>query len=89
MGEQVTQTDLPGQSFADFRSQVAHKLKKEEALLTQEAEWVRDVGISSVDIVKIVMLLRQKYGIKLSTTEAGRLKTVGDAFRYVEQGGIQ
>ncbi|WP_159886661.1 phosphopantetheine-binding protein [Paenibacillus puerhi] len=89
MGEQVAHIDSSRPSFADFRAQAAHKLKKEEGLLTPEAEWVRDVGISSVDMVKIVMLLRQKYGIKLSTTEAGRLKTVGDAFRYVEQGGVR
>lgn len=86
MGQQITDHSHEIDLFAEFRALLAKKLKKDESELIPEANWVKDVGISSVDMVKIIMLLRTKYGVKVSTTDAGRIKTVGDAFQYVDQG---
>jgi acyl carrier protein len=51
--------------------------------LCPQAIWVEDVGITSVDIVKIVMLLRQKFGVKVPTAQAGKIKTVQDAYQLL------
>ncbi|MNI25067.1 Acyl carrier protein [compost metagenome] len=74
------------QEFEQFKAHLALKLKTDESLLRPEANWVKDVGITSIDMVKIVMLLRQKYDVKVSTTEAGRIRTVADAYHYAKQG---
>lgn len=44
---------------------------------------MQDVGISSVDIVKIALLLRQKFGVKVTTSQTGKIKTVQDAYQLV------
>jgi acyl carrier protein len=72
-------------SFEEFCNAVAQRLNINKAQLRPEASWVDDVGISSVDIVKIVMLIRQKFGVKISTTQAGKIKTVQDTYQFLEQ----
>ncbi|MHC0067425.1 acyl carrier protein [Nostoc sp. UIC 10890] len=73
-------------SFDEFRIAVAQRLNIDLNVLCPEASWVDDVGISSVDIVKIVMLIRQKFGVKISTTQAGKIKTVQDAYQFLGDG---
>ena len=70
-------------SFDEFCHAVAQRLKIDKNKLCPESNWVDDVGISSIDIVKIVMLIRQKFGIKISTTQAGRVKTVQDTYQIL------
>jgi acyl carrier protein len=73
-------------SFDEFCAAVAQRLNIDSNVLRPEASWVDDVGISSVDIVKIVMLIRQKFGVKISTTQAGKIKTVQDAYQFLGTG---
>ncbi len=70
-------------SYSEFCLAVAGRLNLDIAKMHSEAFWVDDLGATSVDIVKVVMLIRQRYGVKLSTSEAGRLRTVGDAYRLL------
>lgn len=70
-------------SFDDFCQIVAQRLDVERKLLYPEALWMKDIGITSVDIVKITLLLRQRFGIKVSTSQAGRIKTVQDAYQLI------
>jgi acyl carrier protein len=72
--------------FCEFCDAVAQRLKINQDKLRPEASWVDDVGISSVDIVKIVMLIRQKFGVKISTAQAGRVKTVQDTYQLLVSG---
>lgn len=72
-------------SFEDFRNAVADRLKiDEKEKIVPEANWVQDLGITSVDIVKIVMLIRQKFGVKVPTSTAGKIKTVQDSFQLIQ-----
>jgi len=77
----ITKVFVP---FEQFRKAVAERLNIEESKIEKEALWVKDIGISSVDLVKIVMLIRQKFGVKVSTTVIGKIKTVEDAYKLVE-----
>ena len=73
-------------SFDEFCTVVAQRLNKNKDQLRPEASLVDDVGITSIDIVKIVMLIRQKFGIKISTTQAGKIKTVQNAYELLNLG---
>ena len=73
-------------SFDEFCDAVSQRLHIDKSKLRPETSWVDDVGISSVDIVKIVMLVRQRFGVKVSTTQAGRIRTVQDAYHLVVSG---
>ncbi len=83
MDIQVLETKLNAVTFDDFCNTVAQRLKVERDKLCPQAIWVEDVGITSVDIVKIVMLLRQKFGVKVPTAQAGKIKTVQDAYQLL------
>lgn len=71
-------------SFEEFCKVAAEKLKLDSAQLHPEASWVKDVGISSVDIVKIAMLVRQKFGVKVPVSRLGRVKTVGETYNLLQ-----
>lgn len=73
-------------SFDEFCTAIAQRLNINKTKLHPEASWVNDVGISSVDIVKVVMLIRQKFGVKVSITQAGKIKTVQDAYQFLGTG---
>lgn len=74
-------------SFDEFCQAVSERLKVDRTSLQPSALWVKDIGITSVDIVKISLLIRQKFGVKISTTQAGRVKTVQDAYELLSSGG--
>ncbi|KEO84352.1 acyl carrier protein [Tumebacillus flagellatus] len=80
----MTQTHVLTPNFESFASAVAERLNLDAEKIQPDAFWVRDVGVSSVDIVKVVMLIRQKFGVKVPTTAAGKIKTVQDAFQLLE-----
>ncbi|MEH2126573.1 acyl carrier protein [Nostoc sp.] len=80
----INEKDSKPVSFYEFCNAVAQRLNIDQNKLLPDASWVDDVGISSVDIVKIVMLIRQKFGVKISTTQAGRIKTVQNAYQLLE-----
>lgn len=73
-------------SFDDFCQAVSDRLRIEKSLLKPNSVWVKDIGITSVDIVKITLLIRQRFGVKISTTQAGRIKTVEDAYKLLGAG---
>ena len=82
----INEERFPTVLFDDFSNAVAQRLKINKDELRPEASWVEDVGISSVDIVKIVMLIRQKFNVKISISQAGKIKTVQDAYQLLASG---
>jgi acyl carrier protein len=41
--------------------------------------------LDSLDVVELVMELEQEFGVTISEEETHKIKTVGDAIRYIEQ----
>ncbi|MFD6511044.1 phosphopantetheine-binding protein [Bacillus sp. NPDC060175] len=68
-------------SFEEFTKAVVERLNLSSNQLERDALWVKDIGISSIDLVKIVMLIRQKFGVKIPTSSIGKIKTVNDAYK--------
>ncbi|MFP7737474.1 acyl carrier protein [Priestia aryabhattai] len=71
-------------SFEEFKKVVAERLKISEENISRDALWVKDIGISSVDLVKIIMLVRQKFGVKIPASKIGTIKTVNDIYILVD-----
>lgn len=55
-----------------------------EAEITMESSFEEDLEADSLDIVEMLMLLEEKFSIQIPEEAAERLKTVGDAVKYVE-----
>jgi len=72
---------------------VAEKVKKmiveqlgvSEAEVVPEAKFIDDLGADSLDIVELVMALEDEYGIEIPDEDAGKIETVGDAIKYIEE----
>ena len=50
-----------------------------------EAKFVDDLGADSLDTVELVMAFEEAFNAEIPDEDAEKLKTVGDAVRYIEQ----
>ncbi len=49
-----------------------------------EASFVEDLGADSLDTVELVMALEEEFGLEIPDTEAEKIRSVGDAIKYIE-----
>ena len=71
---------------------VASKVKKmvtdhlgvDELKVTEEANFVDDLGADSLDTVELVMAFEEEFGSEISDSEAEKILTVGDAIKFIE-----
>ena len=71
---------------------VANKVKKmvvdhlgaEESKVTDEANFIDDLGADSLDTVELVMAFEEEFGSEISDSEAEKILTVGDAIRFID-----
>ena len=66
------------------KSIVVEQLGVAEDQVTPEAKFVEDLGADSLDQVELVMALEEAFGADIPDEEAEKLKTVGDAIKYIE-----
>ncbi len=63
---------------------VVEKLNVDEAKVTENAAFVDDLGADSLDVVEFVMEVEKEFDITIPDEEAGKMRTVGDAVKYIE-----
>ena len=63
---------------------IVEQLAVSEDEVTQAASFVDDLGADSLDTVELVMALEEEFNIEISDEEAEKIKTVGDAVKYIE-----
>ena len=66
------------------RKIVVEQLGVKEEEVTLEASFVDDLGADSLDTVELVMALEDEFGLDIPDEEADKIKTVGDAVKYIE-----
>ena len=62
---------------------IAEELGVEREKLTEEASFIEDLGADSLDQVELVMALEKEFDIDIPDEEAEKLRTVGDAMKYL------
>ena len=72
--------DIP----ATVKKMVADHLGIEEAKVTEEANFIDDLGADSLDTVELVMAFEEEFGSEISDSEAEKILTVGDAIKFIE-----
>jgi len=71
---------------------VADKVKKmvvdhlgvDETKVTDEANFIDDLGADSLDTVELVMAFEEEFGSEISDSDAEKILTVGDAIKFIE-----
>ncbi|MFP6089325.1 acyl carrier protein [Helicobacter pylori] len=71
--------------FETIRVVIAEQLNVDTAQVTPEAEFVKDLGVDSLDIVELIMALEEKFGIEIPDEQAEKIVNVGDVMRYIEK----
>ncbi len=66
------------------KKMVADHLGVEEAKVTDEANFIDDLGADSLDTVELVMAFEEEFGSEIADSEAEKILTVGDAIKFIE-----
>jgi len=67
------------------RDIIAEELGVEREKLTDDASFMEDLGADSLDQVELVMAFEKEFDIDIPDEEAEKLRTVGDAMRYLHE----
>lgn len=63
---------------------IIDQLSVEDEDVTMESTFVDDLGADSLDIVELVMALEEEFDMEIPDEDAEKIKTVGDAVKYIE-----
>jgi len=63
---------------------VVEHLGVEAEKVTEEANFIDDLGADSLDIVELVMAFEEEFGVEIPDDAAEKISTVKDAIDYIE-----
>ena len=64
---------------------IVEELGVEREKLTDNASFMEDLGADSLDTVELVMAFEKEFDIDIPDEEAEKLRTVGDALKYLQE----
>jgi len=67
------------------REIIAQELGVEQEKVTDEANFVEDLGADSLDTVELVMAFEEEFGIEIPDEDAEQMLTVGQAIKYLTE----
>ena len=68
-----------------IKKMVADHLGIEESKVTDEANFIDDLGADSLDTVELVMAFEEEFASEISDSEAEKILTVGDDIKFIER----
>ena len=63
---------------------IADHLGSDLKEITNDANFVDDLGADSLDTVELVMALEEEFGFEINDSDAEKITTVSDAIRFIE-----
>ena len=64
---------------------IAEQLGVKPEEVTPNASFVDDLGADSMDTVELIMALEEEFNVEIPDEDAEKMKTVGDAIKYIEE----
>jgi acyl carrier protein len=64
---------------------IVEELGVEAEKLSEDASFMEDLGADSLDTVELVMAFEKEFDIDIPDEEAEKLRTVGDAMKYLHE----
>ena len=64
---------------------IIEQLGVKEEEVVESASFVDDLGADSLDTVELVMALEEEFGVEIPDDEAEKIRTVKEAFDYIDQ----
>ena len=72
-------------TFDEVKAIIVDLLGVDAAKVKPEARFREDLEADSLDLVELIMAFEDKFGSEISDEEAQKIKTVGDAVKFVEE----
>ena len=69
--------------FTVIRPMIAKRLRCPEERIVLEADFRKDLGADSIDLVELVMTIESHYDVEFSDETIASILTVGDAVDYL------
>lgn len=63
---------------------LAEQFSMNEDDINMDTSFTEDIGADSLDFVELVMALEQEFDIEIDDEDVEKIKTVGDAVRYIK-----
>jgi acyl carrier protein len=63
---------------------IVDKLGVEEGDVTNEANFIQDLGADSLDTVELIMEFEKEFDVSIPDEQAEKITTVGEAIGYLE-----
>ncbi|MCC6704683.1 MAG: acyl carrier protein [Thermomicrobiales bacterium] len=68
---------------------IVERLGVDEDKITMESEFIADLNADSLDLVEVIMALEQEFGLdEIKDEDAEKIRSVGDAVRYIDELGL-
>jgi len=67
------------------REIIAQELGVEGEKVTDDANFVEDLGADSLDTVELVMAFEEEFGVEIPDEDAEQMQTVGQAIKYLDE----
>ena len=64
---------------------IVNSLGVDEVAVKPDAKFIEDLGADSLDIVELVMVIEETFGIEIPDEDAENIKSVNDAVQYVKK----
>ncbi|MBN1150013.1 acyl carrier protein [candidate division WOR-3 bacterium] len=64
---------------------IVERLGVDDAQVTLDSKYVKDLGADSLDLVELIMAFEEKFDIDIPDEDAEKLETVGDSIDYLEK----
>ena len=64
---------------------IVDKLGVDESEVTNEANFINDLGADSLDTVELIMEFEKEFDIQIPDDKAEAIATVGDAVSFIEE----
>ena len=71
--------------FEKVKKTIVEQLGVEESEVTMDASITDDLGADSLYQVELVMALETEFNLDIPDEEAEKIKSVGDAVKYIEE----
>jgi len=69
---------------------IVDQLGVDESKITENSSFLDDLGADSLEIIELIMVLEEKFGIEIPDADAEKINTVGDAINEIrKRKGIQ
>ena len=71
--------------FEEIKNLLVEEMSIDASEITENSEFVKDLGFNSLELADLVLLCEEKFGIEVKDDDIHKFITVGDVVTYLEE----